>query len=191
MLKARAGIQVAISALAFVLPVACGRPPQAFSPAESTDIARAALNTLFVDREHTRSVLLWTGSLADAPTLGQQRLRMAITGSARGAGAVRLADLDTMGLRLPVPVVAVDPALLDAHFAAHPDGWDTWFRRFPGASGIVELSQPVRRPDARVAMVVARACGEHCHSAWRLVLSTAPDGGWRVDSVIPLPLPRS
>ncbi len=181
------------------MATACSRDPARYSRAESTRIARAALAALFVDREQTRSVLLWTGSLADAPTFGQPRLRVAIaggrsatrTGSTQGAADMRLADLDTAGLRLPVPVIPVDPALLDAHFAAHPAGWDVWFRRFPGGSGIVEVSAPVRRPGAGVTLFVARACGEHCHSAWRLVLSTAPDGRWRVDSVIPLPLPRS
>lgn len=185
-MKARAGFALAMT----VIATACSRDPAPFSRAESSSIARAALGALFVDREHTRSILLWTGSLAEAPTFGERRLRVAALGS-RGADALTLAGLDTSALRLPVPVLPVDAGMLDAHFRANPAGWDTWFRRFPGASGIVEVGRPFAGRDGSATLFVGRACGEHCHSAWRLVLSRTAAGVWRVDSVIPLPLPRS
>ncbi|MES2523460.1 MAG: hypothetical protein V4617_12225 [Gemmatimonadota bacterium] len=174
-----------------VVTAACSRVPAPFSRAESTSIARAGLGALFVDREQARSVLLWTGPLADAPTFGQKRLRIAATGGLLRAEALTLAHLDTAALHLPVPLIPVDLALLDAHFRANPAGWDTWFRRFPGASGIVEVGKPLARRDGAATMFVGRACGEHCHSAWRLVLSRTATETWRVDSVIPLRLPRS
>ncbi|HYW31850.1 MAG TPA: hypothetical protein VE869_10120 [Gemmatimonas sp.] len=178
-------------ALAVLVLAACTRHEAPFSPVESTRIAQVALRALFVDREDARSVLLWTGSLADAPTFGQKRLRSAATSSLVVSESLTLAHLDTATLRLPVPVHAVDPALLDRHFREYPDGWDAWFRRFPGASGIVEVTAPVRRSGGAAALLVARACGEHCHSAWRVVLSRDTTGTWRVDSTVALALPRS
>jgi hypothetical protein len=84
---------------------------------------------------------------------------------------------------------------MEQQFRASPDGWEAWFQRFPASSGIIALTRPVRLPVLadgieRVAVVVARTCGEHCHSAWRLTLQRTLDGTWRTRSVEPLTLPR-
>jgi hypothetical protein len=109
--------------------------------------------------------------------------------------AVDAQQPDTAALALPLPVHVESLATMEEQFRASPDGWEAWFQRFPASSGIITLTRPVRLPVLadginRVAVVVARTCGEHCHSAWRLTLQRAPGGGWRTRTVQPLTLPR-
>ena len=84
---------------------------------------------------------------------------------------------------------------LERQFRASPDGWETWFKRFPASSGLIALTRPVLLATSanglmRASVVVARTCGEHCHSAWRVTLQRTVDGAWRTRSVEPLTLPR-
>ena len=96
---------------------------------------------------------------------------------------------------MPMPVHLETLATMEQQFRASPDGWEVWFRRFPASSGIIALTRPVRLAALtdgveRVAVVVARTCGEHCHSAWRITLQRATGGEWRPLAVQPLTLPR-
>jgi hypothetical protein len=82
-----------------------------------------------------------------------------------------------------VPVVAVRRRDLDALFRAHPDGWKVFWTRYPGATGVIELS-PVRLTGDSAALVVGRSCGEHCRTAWRVRLGRDPHSApWRVTGV--------
>ena len=74
-------------------------------------------------------------------------------------------------------------------FRAHPDGWKAFWARYPGSTGVIELS-PVRLTDDSAALVVGRSCGEHCRTAWRVRLGRA-GAGWRVARVEFLPVPHT
>ena len=144
---------------------------------------RAALTTLFLEREHAARLVLWRGPLADAPTLG----------ALAGVDTLRTADVDPRALALPVLVDTANLRSLTEHFRAHPDAWRAWFARFPGAPGLVEMTAP-RAADGSAAgaeLLVGRSCGEHCRMAWRVRVRRRADGAWRTDSVISLRLPRS
>ncbi|MBI3791758.1 MAG: hypothetical protein HY275_12895 [Gemmatimonadetes bacterium] len=165
--------------------LACRREPPDVTAVEARAIEHAALTTLFVEREHVRSIELWQGPLKDAPVLG-----------ALGAGAASdvtaLDAPDSAQLAIGLPVHRVDPAALEAHFRAHADAWEAWFRRYPGGTGLVELGVPERdaRDRTRARLVVARSCGEHCAAAWAVVVARDPDGTWHTASAKPLTLPK-
>ena len=170
--------------------LACGverrRRPRTLSERDAMAVQRAALLTLFVEREHARQLVFWSDETEASPTL---RLL-------REAGmALDAQQPDTAALAMPMPVHLETLATMEQQFRASPDGWEVWFRRFPASSGIIALTRPVRLPALadgveRLAVVVARTCGEHCHSAWRITLQRATGGGWRPLTVQPLSLPR-
>jgi hypothetical protein len=166
----------------------CG-PAAAREPAATDRVAivRAALTTLFLEREHAGQLVLWRGPRRDAPTLGM------LPGATRAGDSLALLAPDAAALALPVPVRLVGLAEVEAHFAAHPDAWEAWFARFPGSAGIVEVTRPrAARASADTAwLVVARACGEHCRMAWRVTVARDAAGAWRTTAVRALALPRS
>ena len=162
------------------------RTPQTLSRREAMAVQRAALLTLFVTREHAKQLVFWRDTAHTSPTLLLLR-EIGLTLEAQPP--------DTAALALPMPVHLESLATLEQQFRASPDGWDTWFKRFPASSGIIALTRPVRLATladglVRASVVVARTCGEHCHSAWRVTLQRAVDGAWRARSVEPLTLPR-
>ena len=171
---------------ALVFGAAGWRTPPTLSERDNMAVQRAAVLTLFVEREHPRRLVFWNDGAHLSPTLRLLRE----TGVALDAQ-----QPDTAALALPLPVHLETLATMERQFRASPDGWEVWFRRFPASSGIIALTQPVllaTSADGRVraSVVVARTCGEHCHSAWRMTLQRDTGGGWRTLTVAPLTLPR-
>ncbi len=156
------------------------------SAQDEASVQRAALLTLFREREHARQLVFWHDATHALPAW--QLLRE--------AGLLLDAPPpDTAALALPIPVHLESLATMEQQFRASPDGWETWFKRFPASSGIIALTRPALLPVSadglpRASVVVARTCGEHCHSAWRVTLQRATDGQWRTRAVEPLTLPR-
>jgi hypothetical protein len=171
---------------ALVFGAAGWRTPPTLSERETMAVQRTAVLTLFVEREHPRRLVFWNDGAHLSPTL---RLL-------REAGVALDAQLpDTAALALPLPVHLETLATMEQQFRASPDGWEVWFKRFPASSGLIALTRPVRLmvpADGieRVRVMVARTCGEHCHSAWRMTLQRATGGGWRTLTVQPLSVPR-
>jgi len=166
------------------------------SDRDQASVQRAALLTLFVSREHAKQLVFWSDTANLSPTL--QLLR-------DSGVSVEAQQPDTAALALRMPVHLESLATLERQFRAAPDGWEAWFARFPASSGLIALTRPVVLGEtaagiARVAVVVARICGEHCHSAWRVTLARdalsrdalSRDAGrsWRTVAVEPLTLPR-
>lgn len=171
---------------ALVFGAAAWRTPPTLSERETMAVQRAAVLTLFVEREHPRRLVFWNDGAHLSPTLRVLR---------EAGVALDAQQPDTVALALPLPVHLETLATMERQFRAFPDGWEVWFRRFPASSGIIALTQPVllaTSADGRVraSVVVARTCGEHCHSAWRITLQRATSGGWRTLTVAPLTLPR-
>ena len=171
---------------ALVFAAVMRRTPGTLSEREAMAVQRAAVLTLFVEREHARILVFWNDGAHPSPTL-----RLLQTAGV----AVDAQQPDTAALALPLPVHVESLATMEQQFRASPDGWEAWFQRFPASSGIIALTRPVRLPVLadgidHVAVVVARTCGEHCHSAWRLTLQRRLDGTWRTRSIEPLTLPR-
>ena len=177
---------VALLLGALVLGAVGRRTPRTLSRREATAVQRAALLTLFVDREHARQLVFWSDPAHASPTVLLLR-ELGLTLEAQRP--------DTAALALPLSVHLESLATMEQHFRASPDGWETWFKRFPASSGIIALTRPELLPVvadgiARANVVLARTCGEHCHSAWRVTLQRTTDGAWRTRSVEPLTLPR-
>lgn len=147
-------------------------------PAPNITIARAALSHLFLSRERAQALTLWQD-----PTVSLT------LGALRDADAQPRVALDSAVLGLPLATREATVASMEAFFKAHPAGWDAWFIANPANAGLVEVAAPrVRGDDA--TMVVGRACGEHCRSAWRLTLRRVRHD-WVVQQVRVLPVPRS
>ncbi len=162
------------------------RTPRSLSRRDTTAVQRAALLTLFVTREHARQLVFWSDTAHTSPTLLLLR-EIGLTLEAQPP--------DTAALALPMPVHLESLATMEQQFRASPDGWETWFKRFPASSGLIALTRPVLLATSadglvRASVVVARSCGEHCHSAWRVTLHRTANGAWRTRSVEPLTLPR-
>ncbi len=162
------------------------RRTPALSERDQVSVQRAALLTLFVSREHAKQLVFWSDGANLSPTL--QLLR-------ESGVSVEAQQPDTAALALPMPVHLESLATLEQHFRAWPDGWEAWFTRFPASSGLVALTRPVALGanadgNERVAVVVARTCGEHCHSAWRVTLVRDAGRSWQTGTVEPLTLPR-
>ncbi len=173
------------------------------SDADRAAIQRSALVTLFTQREHAQQLLLWTDPSHESPSLqllrdtrreARRETDRAVSRANRTGRDSLTASTPTLAmLSLPMRAAAVTLADLEAHFAAHPDAWEAWFTKYPASSGIVALTEPVLRTMAgerspRASLIVARTCGEHCHSAWRVELRRDDTGRWRTLSVQPLAL---
>ena len=180
----RAG--TAVLALVSVL-ASCSRQPAPLSASDTVAIQRAALHTLFIEREGARQLVIFGGARRDAPALA------ALPGAEQSADTLALVVPDTAALALGVPLTIVSLGDIEAHFRANPDGWEAWFKRYAGAGGIVEVTAP--RPEdagAQTAwIVIGRACGEHCRAAWRVRVARDARGTWRTTSTAIITLPRS
>lgn len=159
------------------------------SDQDQVEIQRAALLTLFTTRERAKQLVFWNDAQHLSPTialLGESGVR------------VEAQQPDTSALAMPLPVHVETLATMERLFRESPDAWETWFMRYPASSGIIALTRPVLLAAldggddgaARAEVVVARTCGEHCHSAWRVTLQRTTNGAWRTRTVMPLPLPR-
>ena len=166
---------------------ACEPRAMQFSTQDAAAIERAALRTLFVEREGARQLIIFRGARRDAPALSM------LPDNDAPSDTLALTTPDTAALALGVPVTLVTLADIEAHFREHPDGWEAWFTRYAGAGGIVELTAP-RLEDARAQaawLVVGRACGEHCRAAWRVRVVRDASGAWRTTTTTTIALPRS
>ena len=170
-----------------VVTSGCRANANGLSAADIAAIQRAALHTLFVEREGARQLVIFRGTRRDAPALS------ALPGAEQGADTLALVVPDTAALALGVPLTLATLADVEAHFRANPDGWEAWFKRYAGAGGIVELTAP-RPEDARLQaawLVVGRACGEHCRAAWRVRVARDASGAWHTAATEIIALPRS
>ncbi|CAA9352745.1 MAG: hypothetical protein AVDCRST_MAG11-3617 [uncultured Gemmatimonadaceae bacterium] len=89
-------------------------------------------------------------------------------------------------LPLGVPVTVLDEPALATLFRDAPDGWRALFRRYPGASGVAELSHPLPVAADTAVVHVARQCGDKCASVFRVRVARGADGRWRTVAVDPL-----
>lgn len=144
---------------------------------DETPIARTAVQALFEQRERAQAITLWHDTTTSL-TLGLLTAADASPLVRIGAPSLapslryRMATLDTM----------------EAFFRTHAAGWDAWFEANPGNAGLVEIARPVIR-GREATIVVGRACGEQCRSAWRLSL-TRDAATWRVQRIDVLAVPR-
>lgn len=145
-------------------------------------IVRATLMELFAVREKANAITLWDDPRQVAPTLS------AYGGPWDHHDTLALQVVDTTGLRLPFGADHTTLREASAFFAEHPGGWDVWFEKRPGNAGVVELVTPRIFADSAV-VVVGRACGEICRSAWRVSL-LREGRAWRVRQVQVLTLPK-
>jgi hypothetical protein len=145
-------------------------------------VVRATLVELFAKREKAQAITVWHDPREQGPTLS------AYGGPWDYHDTLALQVVDTTGLGLPFRVERTTLRDISAFFAEHPGGWDVWFETHPGNAGVVEVAQPRMFTDSAV-MVVGRACGEICRSAWRVSLRRS-DSAWRVRQVQTLVLPK-
>jgi hypothetical protein len=168
--------------------LACGASVLACACAPGRDyrseraVLRATLVELFATRERARAITVWHDPREQAPTLS------AYGGPWDHHDTLALQVVDTTGLALPFRVERTTLAASERFFREHPKGWDAWFEANPGNAGIVEVVKPRIFTDSAV-MVVGRACGEICRTAWRVSLTRA-GGAWQVRRVTVLTLPR-
>lgn len=145
-------------------------------------VVRATLTELFAKRERARAITVWHDPREQAPTLS------AFGGPFDHHDTLTLQVVDTTGMGLPFVVEHTTLREISAFFAEHPGGWDRWLEDHPGNAGVVEVVKP-RVWDDSAAVVVGRACGEMCRSAWRVSLVRA-DTTWRVKRVQLLSVPK-
>ncbi len=165
---------------------ACTRGAPTLTADDIIRVQRAALTALFIQREHAQQLTLWRGKRENAPTLG------ALADNAAFADAVPLLLPDTARLQLPIAVHTVDLATLEEFFQSHPTGWDAWYAHYQGSNGLIELTAPTLSNDFhhQSTLLIARTCGDHCRSVWRLTAQRARDGGWHITKIATLPLPK-
>lgn len=151
---------------------ACG--PGRSYPAERA-VLRAALMELFSRREQAQAITVWHDPREQAPTLSYYG------GPYDHHDTLQLQVVDTTGFGLPFRVERTTLREVETYFKARPKGWDAWLADHPGNAGIVEVTKPRMYADSAV-IVVGRACGEICRSAWRVVVARR-DTSWVVQRV--------
>jgi hypothetical protein len=135
-------------------------------------VLRATLVELFAMREKAQAITVWHDPRQQGPTLS------AYGGPWDHHDTLALQVVDTTAFALPFRVEHTTLREISAFFAeAHP-----------GNAGIVEVVQPRLFADSAV-VIVGRACGEICRSAWRVALVRDRES-WRVREVRTLVLPR-
>ncbi len=162
----------------------CARP-SSVSEVSSTDtlaVQRAALTSLFIEREHGKVLVLLRAPEDSAPVLSG----LPADSGRRGGLAQSLAVPDAAVLALAIPVHVVTLADVEAVFRANPDGWAAWYSRYPQSSGLIEMTAPrfgrLRDGTRTSTMTIARSCGELCETVWRVTLQERADGSWGVES---------
>lgn len=158
---------------------ACG--PGRDYPSERA-VLRATLMELFADREQARAITVWHDPRQQAPTLS------VYGGPFDHHDTLQLQVVDTTGLALPFRVERTTLREVERYFKAHPKGWDAWLAEHPGNAGIVEVTKPRMFADSAV-VVVGRACGEICRTAWRVVVART-GSTWAVSRVDVLKVQR-
>lgn len=173
---ARRGAVLAVA----VAVAACAPSRRALPATDQAAIAGAALTTLFLEREHAGELILWDGTLREAPALSELAL------------GDSLDVLRVVPVTLPVPVHTIGLDSLEAHFRAHAEAWGAWYAAHPRSGGIVAVTAPLRAVNdaGRASVLVGRLCGDHCRQVWRVVARR--DGEtWRTDSVSAVRVPKS
>lgn len=145
-------------------------------------VVRATLIELFATREKAMAITVWHDARERAPTLS------AYGGPWDHRDTLVLQAVDTTGDGLPFRVEHTTLRDISAFFAEHPGGWDAWFDTHSGNAGVVEVAQP-RMYAESAAVIVGRACGEICRTAWRVSL-VREGASWRVRQVRTLVLPE-
>jgi hypothetical protein len=141
-----------------------------------------ALAELFARRERARSITVWEDGRRFAPTMA------AFGGSFDDADTLALIRTARLKLDVPFGVERTTLREMEAFFRTDPEGWDAWFEAHPGNAGVVEIVRPRINGDSAL-VVVGRACGEHCRTAWQVQL-VRTGGAWAVRSVEALRVPR-
>lgn len=140
---------------------------------DESDIQRAALSALFLEREHAGAIVWFRDSTTRGPIFSVLKLDAAdsvVTPTGLVLTTTTLASLETM-------------------FRANPDGWRAFRQANPTASGVVEVAPVAFDGDRTSAsVVIARSCGEHCRMAWKLRLAKDASA-WRVRTVEQLAIP--
>ena len=142
----------------------------------------AALTELFARRERARSITVWEDGRRFAPTMA------AFGGSFDDADTLALIATAQLALDVPFRVERTTLRDMEASFRTDPEGWDAWFEAHPGNAGVVEIVRPRISGDS-AQIIIGRACGEHCRTAWRVRLART-DAPWRVQSMEVLRVPR-
>ncbi len=165
--------------LAVTLLAACG--PGKNYRAERA-VLRATLVELFATRERAQVISVWQDPRQQSPTLS------AFGGPWDHHDTLALQIVDSTGLGLPFRVERITLGDMERFFRANPKGWDAWFEAHPGNAGIVEVATPKIADDSAV-VIVGRACGEICRTAWRVTLARNGEA-WKVARVDVLKLPK-
>ena len=181
-LRAGVALLVACAAPASVPPLDAGAGDSATA---------AALDAVLLGREHAGRVVVWRTRIGEGAPLTEltdvvRRDREALApGGGPPGGRRRSIDPGQLALRVPVQVVG-EPEMA-ALFAAAPDGWRAFFARYPGASGVVEVSSPAAIGRDTALVWIARQCGEQCAGVFRVRLARGARGAWAAQAVDPLP----
>jgi hypothetical protein len=160
---------------AVAVTAACGgeRRARALS---GTAVQSAVVSLLFLEREHAKSIELWADSTHAGPVFSVLGVSPSVPDSlhvsARTGATVHRITADTMA----------------TIFRDNPDGWEAFFRRYPASSRLVEVSPVAFSGDSFATVTVGRSCGEHCASAWRLVVARGADGTWPIRKIEYLPV---
>lgn len=166
---------------------ACGRGPKPLTAADIAAIQRAALTTVFIEREGAKQLVLLVQAGLDEPTLAGR------DGPRPELSALPIVTPDTTALALGIPVTILTQADVEAHFKAHADAWAAWYERYPGAPGLVTITNvhvEAQSPNA-AWIIISRSCGEHCRAAWRVTVERGAKSGWHTVNAIALAMPKS
>jgi len=145
-------------------------------------------------REHARLVVVWRSRLGDGRPLTEsgeairadQARILPAARAARPTARTAARAVEARQLALGVPVAVIGEREMAALFGGAPDGWRAFFERYPGASGVAELSRATALPDGTTLVYVARQCGEQCAGVFRVLLGRDGRGRWVARAVEPL-----
>jgi hypothetical protein len=151
------------------------------APTPDAAVQRAALRSLFVEREPNARLVLWVDEAHTGPVF-----------EALGEPAAAPARALVADPSLGIPVDTVRERDLDSLFSANPDGWTAFFRVHPQSFGLIEVATPrYSAGGADAVVLVGRACGEHCRQAWRVRVGRGPNGAWRTRGVTFVRVPNA
>jgi hypothetical protein len=171
-----------IAMLAACVPADGSHTSAGAASAYEVEVLDATLTELFARRERARSITVWENGRRFAPTMA------AFGGPFDDADTLALIPAAHLELDVPFRVERTTLRDMEAFFRTDPEGWDAWFEAHPGNAGVVEIVRPRIRGDS-AQVIIGRACGEHCRTAWRVRLART-GMPWRVQSVEVLRVPR-
>lgn len=170
-----------------LLMAACatGQRPPLEIPDENPDPEEQAIYSVLLRDYHGEKVVLSKTTDSGFEFGGQTAMPGGMPGLSEGLWKNYLAHNDKsyplpMGMEVGMEYTLIDAEEMSGIFNDYEDGWDEFYRRYPGSPGITTLSRVGFNPERTEALVYMGAQFHYLAGAGNLYRLEKQDGVWKI-----------